>query len=89
MRLESTARFLRDYERLPENVQVRLDQTLERLLANPRHPSLQFKKMQGYPDRWEGRVSRSYRITFSISGSISGDVYRLRRGGPHDILESP
>lgn len=85
MRLESTARFLRDYERLPENVQVRLDRALERLLANPRHPSLQIKKMQGYENRWEGRVSRSYRFTFAIAG----DVYRLLRVGPHDILESP
>ena len=85
MRLEFTARFLRDYGRLPENVQVRVDRALERLLANPRHPSLQVKKMQGYPDRWEGRVSRSHRFTFSIAG----DVYRLRRVGPHDILESP
>lgn len=85
MRLELTARFLWDYERLPGNVQVRVDRALAWLLTNPRHPALRVKKMQGYPDRWEGRVSLSYRFTFSIVG----DVYRVRRVGPHDILESP
>ena len=53
------------------------------LLENPRHPSLQVKKMKGYDNRWEGRVTLHYRFTFSIDG----DTYVLFRVGTHDLLK--
>lgn len=82
MNLAFTRHFLKDYERLPRQVQARVDKALTHLLVNPRHPSLQVKKLKGYEHRWEGRVSLHYRFTFTIAA----DTYQLLRVGTHDIL---
>jgi mRNA-degrading endonuclease RelE of RelBE toxin-antitoxin system len=65
MTLRPTERFRKDYEGLPQRLQQRVDKALGLLLANPRHPSLQIKKMRGYENRWEGRVTLHYRFTFT------------------------
>ncbi len=77
--------FDRDFVRLPRHIQERVDKQLALLLSNPYHRSLRLKKMNGWPDIWEGSVSRDYRFTFKIVG----DTYRLRHVGPHDILRHP
>jgi hypothetical protein len=38
--------------------------------------------MKGYENRWEGRVTLHYRVTFTIEG----DAYVLLRVGTHDLL---
>ena len=76
-RLVYTRRAERDIKKLELN-------TL--LIENPRHPSLGLKKIKGHPSIWEGRVTKSYRFTFQISG----EIYILRRIGIHGVLnESP
>jgi len=83
MKLQPTERFRKEYERLPEQLQRRVDKALGLLLQNPRHPSLQIKKIKGYEDRWEGRVTHHYRFTFTAGG----DAYILLRVGTHDLLK--
>lgn len=83
MKLQVTERFAKEYERLPQHLQRRVDKTLELLLENPRHPSLQIKKIKGHENRWEGRVALHYRLIFSIEG----DTYLLLRVGTHDLLK--
>ena len=85
MKLFLTERFRRDYRRLPAFLQDQVDRKLQTLLTNPKHPSLQTKKMQGVPGIWELRVTQGYRITFQIEG----ESYLLRRVGSHDILRTP
>ena len=85
MRILTTKPFDKDYEALPEKIKSLTDQKLCLLLQNPRHPSLQIKKMNDPRDIWEGRITQSYRFTFQIEGGI----YFLRRIGPHDILKTP
>lgn len=46
------------FDRLPEDIQDLARENYELLKANPRHPSLHFKKVGHY---WSVRVSRSYR----------------------------
>jgi mRNA-degrading endonuclease RelE of RelBE toxin-antitoxin system len=82
MKLRPTERFCKDYERLPPQFQRRVDKALELLLQNPRHPSLQIKKLKGYETRWEGRVTLHYRFTFTLEG----DTCILLRVGTHDLL---
>ncbi len=63
MRHRATADFWHAYARLPEDICRRADKQLELLKANPRHPSLQFKKVgdrQGQ-QLWSARVTLSYR----------------------------
>ncbi len=82
MKLRWTPLFRRDYESLPQEVQSRADKAIRLLQTNPRHPSLQSKKMHGVEGIWEARVSISQRITFELAG----DTLILRRIGTHDIL---
>jgi mRNA-degrading endonuclease YafQ of YafQ-DinJ toxin-antitoxin module len=88
MELFRTDSFRRDFKRLPSDLQDLAEKQFALLLKNPRHPSLQTKKMKG---KWgkmgvfEARVTRGYRFTFQIKG----DAYLLRRIGPHDILRHP
>jgi len=83
MKLQPTERFRKDYEGLPQRLQRRVDKALGLLLENPHHSSLQIKKMKGYENRWEGRVTLHYRFTFTLEG----DTYVLLRVGTHDLLK--
>jgi mRNA-degrading endonuclease RelE of RelBE toxin-antitoxin system len=83
MKLQPTERFAKEYERLPRRLQHQVDKALGFLLENPRHPSLQIKKIKGHENRWEGRVTRHYRFIFSVES----DTYHLLRVGTHDRLK--
>lgn len=85
MEFQTTRLFDKDYDALSENIKEQADKKLTLMLQNPHHPSLKLKKIRGYPDIWEGRISRSYRFTFQIYGN----TYLLRRIGTHDILRRP
>ena len=82
MRLQPTERFATDYDRLPQQLQRRTDRALGVLLENPRHPSLQVKRMKGFENRWDARVSLHYRLIFTMEN----DAYVLLRVGTHDLL---
>ncbi len=54
-------RFWALYRALPAGIRERARAAFQRFLANPAHPSLEFKQLQGYPGYWSVRVTRSYR----------------------------
>ena len=54
----ATSRFWSCYHGLPEDVQGLADRCYELLRHDPRHPSLQFKKVGNY---WSIRVGLHYR----------------------------
>jgi len=85
MNLVYTDIFKRNYKKLPKQIQKQFHKQIVLFLENSKHPSLHTKKMEGYSDIWEGRVTRGYRFTFKITG----DHYILRRIGSHDILRNP
>ena len=85
MKLLFTKTFIRDYRKLPKDIQQLTDKQLGLLLSNPRHPSLNLKKMQDPRDIWEGRITMSYRFTFNITE----ETYILRKVGTHDVLRNP
>ncbi len=51
--------FWAAYNSLPQNVQRSALRKIEFLLENPRHPSLQLKKVG---ELWSARISKQYRI---------------------------
>jgi len=85
MEIKLTNSFERDYRELSKKLQKIVDRKLSLLLENFNHPSLRVKKMGGYKNIWECRISRGFRFTFSIIER----VYFIRRVGPHDILRKP
>jgi len=84
MTIQTTKPFDKDYDALPEPVKERADKQFILLLGNPNHPFLRLKKIKGHPNIWEGRITKSYRFTFQISG----EMYMLRRIGTHDLLKT-
>jgi len=85
MRLLFTKNFVRNYRKLPQEIQKAVDKQLELLLTNAQHASLAIKKMKDPRNIWEARVTLSHRFTFQIEG----DIYILRKVGSHDILKRP
>ncbi len=80
MRLQYTARFQRAYCDLTEDDTERVKKALRLLVANPRHPGLRVKKVQGTDNIWEARAGLSIRLTFEKHG----DLIVLRTVGVHD-----
>jgi hypothetical protein len=77
--------FRQAFALLPDEIKDRARQKLALFGENPHHPSLRTKKMEGFQNRWEGRITQGYRFTFAIEG----DTCVLRRIGAHDILRHP
>lgn len=58
MNHSANADFWFCYRKLPEDIQRIADKSYALLRSNPRHPSLQFKKVG---DLWSARVNLNYR----------------------------
>ncbi len=85
MTIVQTRRFQEEFAALAPNIKERARNQLALLLTNPKHRSLFLKKLKGYENIWEGRITQQYRFTFSVTG----ETYVLRRIGPHDIERHP
>ncbi len=75
--------FLEAAEQLPKNTRAKLPKALKLLTKDPRHPSLQVKKIQGAvrPDIYECRLNDSFRIILRDLGQMTFDLVFV---GPHD-----
>jgi len=84
MNLHYTEGFKIDYQYLPQKIQKQVDRKLRLFLQNPRHPSLQVRKLQSDPTgkTWYGRITRGYRFTFQIEGK----AYILLNVGKHEKI---
>ena len=84
MRIIRSFSFKQDYKRLPEKNQKQAENKLRLFLQNPRHPSLQTRKLQSDSTRktWYGRITHNYRFTFEIEG----DTYLLKNIGSHEEI---
>lgn len=67
MRSRAVASFWDGYARLPQSIQKAARKQYSRWLLDPRHPSIQFKKVGEY---WSARVSGNYRAV----GVLDGDT---------------
>lgn len=80
MRHLADAQFWAAYDRLPSHVQKAADESFSLLKSDPRHPSLQFKKVGRFVS---ARVGRHYRAVAVQRGS---DVVWIWIG-LHDMYE--
>jgi len=69
MRLQRTAHFTRAYGKAPKQIQRALDKQAQLLLLNLHHPSLHAKKYSEAEDKWQARVTKSWRFYFKIIGA--------------------
>lgn len=85
MKFNRTEKFKKDYKKLPDRVKKLAEKQFVFLLSNPKHPSLNIKKMHDSRNIWEARITDSYRFTFQIVK----DSYILRKIGTHKVLKNP
>ncbi len=71
------------YERLPEADCAAAKAAFRQFLADPRHPSLRFKKLQRTDDVWSVRVTLSVRAV----GQRNGDDVIWHWIGPHHAFD--
>jgi len=83
VKIRRTDRFKKDYQKLPAEIQRRVDEKLRFLLRDLRHPSLRVHKLRGVEELWEFSVTMNYRVIFEIEG----EYYVLLGVGPHRIVE--
>lgn len=83
-----TQRFKESYRALPEGIQAKVKKAFQLFQTDPRHPSLQVKKMQGLENVWEGRIDQNYRFTFHYDVNAEGEAVCIFRNiGPHAMLD--
>lgn len=85
--LEASDRFLVAQDKLPDRIYKKLEKALLLLASNPRHPSLQTKRIRGREGIYEARVDQSYRFTYH---RLPNDTLELRTVGRHaETLRTP
>ena len=85
---KASRKFWSLYQELPQEIREAADEAFHLLKANPRHPSLHFKKL-GATQYWSARVTRSYRAVAIITEDVClwfwigthSDYDKLLRGG--------
>lgn len=80
MKILFSDNFVKRYKKSPKVIQRKIDKQLEFLAKDFGHPSLRVKKMSGFDNVWEARVSRGYRMRFSLLK----DKILMITVGPHD-----
>ncbi len=58
--------FRKDYQKLPKEIQNKVDKQLRFLTQNPKHPSLKIHRLGHTGRYWEFYVDRFYRGIFQI-----------------------
>ena len=76
--------FWRAYEKLTPVIQARARQAYQVFAADPNHPSLHFKKLQGSGEIWSVRINEQYRAV----GVRSGDTIEWIWIGSHNEFDN-
>ena len=84
MKSLARASFWRAYEALDPRVKVAARRAYRIFSANPDHPSLRFKKLQGYDNVWSVRINDQYRAV----GERSADTIEWAWIGSHNEFDS-
>ena len=85
-----TRRFKRGYRGKSAEHMRLVDNTLELLLRDPRHPGLNTHRIQGREGVWECYTNRALRITFEYRDENGERVIVLRNTCNHDdVLRKP
>ena len=87
--LEIPPRFKKQLASKTPELRDAINEAVERLGENPRHPSLQTHELQSCRGVFEAYVDRANRITFHYERREGQRWIILRKHCKHDILRSP
>ncbi len=86
MGLKYSERFRQAITALTEEERTQVRESLKLFLFNPRHPSLQLRKLGSHKDLWYMRATQDLRVTLQKDQNIG----TLRVVGHHDeALKKP
>lgn len=86
MPVRFTERFVKQYEKLPQTIQKKVDRALHLLDTDFRHPGLHSHRVEGHENIFEACVSDKYRFTFERQGAF----FVMRNVDNHDeCLRNP
>ncbi len=83
MKSQTTEGFRREFAKLPKAIQERARAAYRQFRVNPRHKSLQFKKMHCTRPVYSARVNDDYRVL----GVVEGDAIGWFWIGKHEEYE--
>ncbi|RLE37099.1 hypothetical protein DRJ17_07255 [Candidatus Woesearchaeota archaeon] len=83
MKSQATAQFWELYTSLPRRVQQQARKAYQMWKENPRHPGVQFKRVDDEEPVYSARVSDAYRAV----GILEGDTVIWYWIGSHDEYE--
>lgn len=70
MKIECTAKFLKQYKRLPNNIKLLVEKKEEKIKSDIFHPSLKTHKLLGkLNDFYSFSISYEYRIVFHVENN--------------------
>ena len=75
-----TPEFSRLYRQLDPEIRRKVIRARSLFLNNPRHRSLQFKRVKGRRNIYSARIDDNYRVL----GELNGDTITWHWIGPHD-----
>lgn len=85
-KLDRLPRFKRAYQKLDPQIQKAVDDAIKDIFKNPIPPGRRVHKMGGYPNIWEVRINRNFRMSFALEGETA----ILRNVDSHDeLLDHP
>lgn len=64
-----TKKALKDYEKLPIEIQNTINKQISYLLRDIKYPSLRAKKYGGVGDIWQIRINNKYRLYFKLENN--------------------
>ena len=79
MKVETTKRFEKLFSNLSTQIKNKALKQLQLLEDNPSHPSLDFKKLKGYENKYQFRVNHKFRVI----GILKKGTLSLYWIGPH------
>jgi mRNA-degrading endonuclease RelE of RelBE toxin-antitoxin system len=66
MQIKLNKKADKQYDKLPKNIQKKVDKQFSYLLQDFRHSSLKAKLYRGTNNLWQARIDKSYRFYFYI-----------------------
>jgi hypothetical protein len=83
LKSQTTKRFWNLLQRLPGQTQERARRAYEQFRANPGHPGLRFKRVDGEEPLYSVRIGSDHRAL----GLLKGDTITWFWIGTHDVYE--
>ena len=71
MEIDFHRKFKKQYQKLPEKIQVQFDNKFEQFIADPKNPSLRVHKLHGdKKDFYSLNINADYRALFTMSTTL-------------------